>query len=62
MTCFPDELVAKTYYEPTAEGVEKSFRERLEELRRLKRRQGMRADRTARSNEEASAPSDADGE
>ena len=34
MQCLPDNLRHRTYYHPTAEGVEKRIRERLEEIRR----------------------------
>src|SRR5438874_6200486 len=34
MQCLPDNLKDRRYYHPTNEGVEKRFRERLEEIRR----------------------------
>ena len=37
MQCLPDSLRDRVYYRPTNEGVEKRFRERLEEIKRLKR-------------------------
>jgi len=40
MQCLPDNLKARTYYQPTNEGVEKRIRERLEEIR--KQRAGAR--------------------
>jgi putative ATPase len=36
MTCLPDSLRDRAYYQPTNEGVEKRIRERLEEIKRLK--------------------------
>src|SRR5215472_12014240 len=36
MDCLPDNLRGRRYYYPTAEGKEKTFAERLEELRRLR--------------------------
>ena len=37
MQCLPDSLRDRVYYRPTNEGVEKRIRERLEEIKRLKR-------------------------
>src|SRR5271165_6591380 len=37
MQCLPDSLRNRVYYHPTNEGVEKRIRERLEEIKRLKR-------------------------
>jgi putative ATPase len=37
MQCLPDSLRGRVYYHPTSEGIEKRIRERLEEIRRLKR-------------------------
>src|SRR5450631_929992 len=37
MQCLPDSLRNRVYYRPTNEGVEKRIRERLEEIKRLKR-------------------------
>ena len=37
MQCLPDSLSDRVYYRPTNEGVEKRIRERLEEIKRLKR-------------------------
>ncbi len=37
MQCLPDNLRDRVYYRPTNEGVEKRIRERLEEIKRLKR-------------------------
>jgi len=37
MECLPENLRGRTYYEPTGEGIEKRIRERLEEIRKLKR-------------------------
>jgi putative ATPase len=34
MQCLPDNLRGRTYYHPTNEGVEKRFRERMEEIKR----------------------------
>ena len=36
MQCLPDNLRGRVYYQPTAEGVEKRIRERLEEIKRLR--------------------------
>jgi putative ATPase len=49
MECLPDNLRGRTYYEPTSEGIEKRIRERLDEIRRLKR---PRSGRTKRESEE----------
>jgi putative ATPase len=38
MQCLPDNLRDRRYYEPTNEGLEKRIRERLEEIRRMRRR------------------------
>jgi len=37
MQCLPDSLRHRIYYHPTNEGVEKRIRERLEEIKRLKK-------------------------
>jgi putative ATPase len=37
MDCLPENLRGRTYYQPTNEGVEKRIRERLDEIKRLKR-------------------------
>ncbi len=37
MQCLPDSLHNRVYYQPTNEGVEKRIRERLEEIKRIKR-------------------------
>jgi putative ATPase len=36
MTCLPDSLAGKTYYQPTDQGFEVRLRQRLEEIRRIK--------------------------
>ncbi len=36
MDCLPDNLIGRRYYHPTQEGKEKTFAQRLEELRRLR--------------------------
>src|SRR5277367_3379144 len=36
MQCLPDSLRERVYYRPTAEGVEKRIRERMEEIRKLR--------------------------
>lgn len=36
MQCLPDNLKGRTYYHPTADGVEARIRERLQEIRKLK--------------------------
>jgi putative ATPase len=43
MQCLPDNLRDRVYYHPTAEGVEKRIRERLEEIKR-KRSEGATSD------------------
>ena len=47
MQCLPDSLRDRVYYHPTNEGVEKRIRERLEEIKRLKR---TAPDRTKRES------------
>ncbi len=42
MQCLPDSLRDRVYYRPTNEGVEKRIRERLEEIKRLKRPESSR--------------------
>jgi putative ATPase len=42
MQCLPDSLRDRVYYRPTNEGVEKRIRERLEEIKKLKRAPGDR--------------------
>jgi putative ATPase len=37
MQCLPDNLRDRTYYHPTNEGIEKRIRERMEEIRRIRR-------------------------
>jgi len=37
MQCLPDNLKGRVYYQPTSEGIEKRIRERLEEIKRIKR-------------------------
>jgi putative ATPase len=37
MQCLPDNLRERIYYEPTNQGVEKRIRERIEEVRKLRR-------------------------
>ena len=44
MQCLPDSLLGKTYYRPTAEGVEGRFRSRLEEIREWKAKHGYGKD------------------
>ena len=52
MECLPDNLRGRIYYEPTTEGVEKRIRERLEEIRKLKKsRSGGPGNRTKRESE-----------
>jgi len=36
MTCLPDKLAARTYYQPTDQGFEQRRRARLDEIRKLK--------------------------
>ena len=38
MDCLPESLVGKRYYYPSERGVEKRIAERLEEIRRARRR------------------------
>ena len=38
MTCLPDNLQHRRYYRPTAEGLEKRYQDRLEDIRKLKER------------------------
>ena len=38
MTCLPDSLAGRTYYEPTTQGVEAKFKERLEQIKAWKER------------------------
>jgi putative ATPase len=40
MQCLPDNLRDRRYYHPTNEGLEKKLRERMEEIRNLKRKSG----------------------
>jgi putative ATPase len=47
MQCLPDSLRNRVYYHPTNEGVEKRIRERLEEIKQLKR---SASDRTKRES------------
>ena len=47
MQCLPDSLRDRVYYQPTNEGTEKRIRERLEEIKRLKR---SALDRTKRES------------
>ncbi len=42
MQCLPDSLKDRVYYRPTAEGVEKRIRERLQEIRRQRAQAGER--------------------
>ncbi len=42
MQCLPDNLRDRRYYHPTAEGVERKLRERMEELRRLRAQSGQK--------------------
>jgi replication-associated recombination protein RarA len=36
MTCLPDKLAARTYFQPTDQGFEQRLRARLNEIRKLK--------------------------
>jgi putative ATPase len=40
MQCLPDNLRDRVYYQPTQEGIEKRIRERLEEIKKIRRRRG----------------------
>ena len=44
MQCLPDNLRERVYYHPTREGVEKSIRERIEEIKRMRSRPGTRSE------------------
>ena len=50
MQCLPDNLKGRTYYHPTADGVEARIRERLQEIRKLKaaRRKGDKSENEPR--------------
>jgi putative ATPase len=39
MTCLPESLAGRTYYQPTDQGFEARLRQRLEEIRRIKVKQ-----------------------
>ena len=45
MQCLPDNLRDRVYYHPTREGVEKSIRERIEEIKRMRSRPGTGSER-----------------
>jgi putative ATPase len=47
MQCLPDSLRNRVYYHPTNEGAERRIRERLEEIKQLKR---SASDRTKRES------------
>ena len=49
MQCLPDSLRDRVYYHPTNEGVEKRIRERLEEIKRLKKMPPNRTKRESQS-------------
>ena len=38
MTCLPDSLAGRQYYEPTNQGFEARIRQRLEEIRRIQKK------------------------
>lgn len=38
MECLPDNIRGRTYYHPTAEGIEKRIRDRMEEIKRVRAR------------------------
>jgi len=44
MECLPDNLRGREYYAPTNEGIEKRIRERLEEIKRARRKGSSRAE------------------
>ncbi|HEY6904480.1 MAG TPA: replication-associated recombination protein A [Candidatus Acidoferrales bacterium] len=45
MTCLPESLAGRTYYQPTDQGFEARIRQRLEEIRRIQRKtQGPRSE------------------
>jgi putative ATPase len=44
MSCLPESLAGRTYYQPTDQGFEARIRQRLEEIRRIqKKTQGPRS-------------------
>jgi putative ATPase len=43
MSCLPETLAGRRYYQPTAQGFEKRLQERLEEIRRIKSRKAGKA-------------------
>ena len=44
MTCLPESLAGRVYYQPTDQGFEARIRQRLEEIRRIqKKTQGQRS-------------------
>jgi putative ATPase len=45
MQCLPDNLRDRTYYHPTNEGIEKRIRDRMEEIKKLRRREDNRESR-----------------
>ena len=42
MQCLPDALLGKTYYQPTEEGFEARYRERLRQIKEWKRKHGVK--------------------
>ena len=42
MQCLPDTLLGKTYYQPTEEGFEARYRERLRQIKEWKRKHGVK--------------------
>jgi putative ATPase len=45
MDCLPENLAGRRYYRPSAQGMEQRFRDRCEEIRRRRQRDGRREDR-----------------
>jgi putative ATPase len=39
MTCLPESLAGRAYYQPTDQGFEARLRQRMEEIRRIKAKQ-----------------------
>ena len=50
MQCLPDGLRDRVYYHPTGEGVEKSIRQRIEEIKRKRSRAIMHSEKNKRES------------
>lgn len=42
MQCLPDSLLGRTYYQPTEEGFEARYKERLQQIKEWKRKHGAK--------------------